>query len=119
MLDSIVKMVIGDLEEKKEYKQFMMRVDALPKEYSYAFKKIRQYMYSVGSPNGDITIFTNMEMFTNLVDLFELSAAEGKSVLDVIGNDVGKFSDEFMRASAGNAETLREKLNREIKEHFD
>lgn len=119
MLDSIIKLVIGDLEEKREYKQFMKRVDALPEDYHYAFKKIRNYMYSVGAPNGDMTIFTDMTMFINLVDLFETSAAEGKSVLDVIGDDVGKFSDELMRASSSNFEAPNEKLNREIREEFN
>lgn len=46
-----------------------------------------------------MTIFTDLTMFTDLVDLFEASAAEGREVLDVIGSDVGKFCDEFMRAS--------------------
>ncbi len=117
MLDSIIKLVIGDLEEKREYKEFMKRVDALPKEYRFSFKKIRHYMYSVGSPAGDMTIFTNLTMFANLVDLFEASVQEGKSVLDVIGNDVGKFSDELMCAS-GSSETPGKKLVREIREKF-
>ena len=60
-----------------------------------------------------------MTMFTDLVDLFEASAAEGRQVLDVIGSDVGKFCDEFMRASVTNTETLREKLNKEVMEKFN
>ena len=118
MLDSFIKLVIGDLEEKKVYKQFKKRVKALPKEYRYAFEKIEHYMYCVGPTGGDITMFTDMTMFTNLVELFETSAAEGKQVLDVIGNDVGKFCDELMRASM-NQKPSGEKLNQEIKEKFN
>ncbi len=118
MLDSIIKLVVGDLEDKREYKQLMKRVDALPEEYRYAFKKIRTYMYSVGAPNGDMTIFTDLTMLINLVDLFEASAAEGKRVLDVIGKDVGQFADALMNATAGSSETPGDKLNREIKEKF-
>lgn len=66
-----------------------------------------------------MTIFTDLTMFKDLVDLFEASAAEGRQVLDVIGSDVGKFSDEFMRASVTNTETVREKLNKEIMEKFN
>jgi DNA-binding ferritin-like protein (Dps family) len=113
MLDSIIKLIIGDLEEKRVYKQFMKRVNALPKDYRFAFRKIQHYMFSVGPPGGDMTIFTD------LVDLFEASAAEGKQVLDVIGSDVGKFCDEFMRASVTNTETLREKLNKEVMGKFN
>lgn len=118
MLDSIIKLIIGDLGEKRVYKQFMKRVNALPKEYRFAFRKIEHYMYTVGPPGGDMTIFTDLTMFTNLVDLFEASAAEGRQVLDVIGSDVGKFSDEFMRASGTDTETLRKKLNKEVMEKF-
>lgn len=118
MLDSLIKLIIGDMEEKRAYKLMMKRVDALPKDYRFAFRKIQHYMYSVGSPDDDMTIFTDLTMFTDLVDLFEASAAEGRQVLDVIGSDVGKFSDEVMRASVTNTQTSREKLNKEIMEKF-
>lgn len=119
MLDNFIKLVIGDLDEKREYKQMMKRVDALPKDYSYTFKNIQKYMYTVGAPGGNMTIFTDMTMFTDLVDLFEASAVEGRQVIDVIGSDVGKFCDEFMSAYSTNSEPLREKLNKEIMEKFN
>lgn len=119
MLDNFIKLIIGDLDEKREYKEMMKRVDALPKDYSFAFKKIQKYMYSVGAPSGDMTIFTDITIFTDLVDLFEASAADGKQVIDVIGSDVSKFCDEFMSAYITDTETLREKLNREIMKRFD
>ncbi|AHF10458.1 DUF1048 domain-containing protein [Dehalobacter restrictus] len=119
MLDSFKKLIIGDMEEKRAYKQMMKRVDALPKDYRFAFRKIQHYMYSVGPSGGDMTIFTDLTMFTDLVDLFEASAAESRHILDVIGNDVGKFCDEFMRASVANTETLRERINKEVMEKFN
>lgn len=48
MLDSIIKLIIGDMEEKRAYKQMMKRVDVLPKDYRFAFRKIQHYMFSVG-----------------------------------------------------------------------
>lgn len=119
MIDNFIKLVIGDLDEKREYKQMMKRVDALPKEYRYALKKIQKYMYTVGAPGGNMTIFSDMTTFTDLVDLFEVSAADGRKVIDVIGSDVDKFCDEFMRAHSTDSETLREKLNKEIMEKFN
>ena len=119
MIDNFIKFIIGDLNEKREYKQMMKRVDALPEDYNFAFKKIQKYMYSVGAPGGDMTIFMNMTMFTDLVDLFEVSAADGRQVIDVIGSDVGKFCDEFMSAYTTNSKTSREKLNKEIMEKFN
>ncbi len=119
MLDSIIKLIIGDMEEKRAYKQMMNRVDDLPKDYRFAFRKIQHYMFTVGPPDGDMTIFTDLTMFTDLVDLFEASAADGRQVLDVIGSDVGKFSDDFMRASVANAEKWQIKLNKDIMEKFN
>ncbi len=118
MLDGLIKLVIGDLEEKKEYRQMMKRVDSLPQEYGLAFKKIQHYMYSVGAPGGDMTIFTNLSVFTGLIELFETSAADGKKIPEVIGSDVSKFADDFMSAYITDAKTVRDKLNREIAEYF-
>ncbi|MGG7177405.1 DUF1048 domain-containing protein [Clostridium paraputrificum] len=119
MFDKFVKLVIGSLDEKREYKEMMKKVDALPKDYNFAFKKIQNYMYTVGAPGGNITMFTDMTMFTDLVDLFETSAADGRQVIDVIGSDVDKFCDEFMSAYTTDKGTYREKLNREIMEWFN
>ena len=119
MFDNFIKLIIGDLDEKREYKQMMKRADTLPKDYRFAFKKIQKYMYSVGASGGDITIFNDMTIFTDLVDLFEVSAADERQVIDVIGSDVGKFCDEFMSAYVTNSETLRDKLNKEIMEKFN
>jgi DNA-binding ferritin-like protein (Dps family) len=120
MLDVIkkfIRLIIGDPWDSRGYKQMMKRVNALPKDYQYVFRKIKHYMtvHGVG-PDGDLAIFTD------LVDLFETSAADGKQVLDVIGSDVGGFCDEFMRASVTyteNTEKLREKLNKEVMEKFN
>lgn len=118
MLDSIIKLLIGDMEEKRAYKKLMKRVDALPEDYRFSFRKIQHYMYSVGPPGGDMTIFTDLGMFADLVNLLEASAAEDKQVLDVIGNDVGAFCDGFMRAAAAGNENSRDKLNKEIMGKF-
>lgn len=119
MFDNFIKLVIGDLDKKREYKQLMKRVDELPQDYKYAFKKIQKYMYTVGSPNKDITIFTDMTMFTDLVELFETSASDKRQIIDVIGRDIDKFSDDFMSSYTTNSENLRDRLNREIMEKFN
>ena len=119
MFNDFIKLIIGDLGDKREYKKMMKRVDALPKDYIFAFKKIQKYMYTVGALNGSSTMFTDITMFTDLIDLFEASAADGRNVIDVLGNDIDKFCDEFMSAYITNSETVREKLNKEIMEKFN
>lgn len=119
MLDNVIRLAIGNLNEKREYKELMKRVDALPKEYSFAFKKIQKYMYTVGASGGNINIFMDMTMFKDLVELFEISVADGRKIVDVIGNDAGNFSDEFMSAYRMDRGAMREKLNSEIMERFN
>lgn len=111
MSKSLIELLVGDLGEKRAYRRFMKRVNALPKDYRYAFKKMQNYLY--------YTDLTGCEtLFTDLVELLEASAAEGKPVLEVLGGDVAGFCDELVRASVPNAVTPREKLNKEILEHF-
>ncbi|HKL79057.1 MAG TPA: DUF1048 domain-containing protein [Mobilitalea sp.] len=119
MIDRFIKVAIGDLEEKKEYRQMMKRVNTLPQEYRYAFKKIQRYMYNIGGVNGDMAVFVNFNVFMGLLDLFETSVAEGKNVIDITGSDVGRFADEFMAAYSTDTETMRDKLNHEIAEYFN
>ena len=117
MIDNFIKLIIGDLDEKRKYKQMIKRVNALPKDYSFAFKKIQKYMYTVGDPNGDMTIFNDLEIFTDLIDLFEISSVEKRKISDVIGTDVSRFCNDFI--SAYTTDTFKEKLNKEIMERFN
>ena len=110
-MKKFIELIIGDLESKKEYKAFMKKVNALPKDYEFVFKKIQKYMWNFGYGFGEEII--------NLYELFEASAAEGKHVLDVTGEDVAAFADELMALSKLDGEsgiTLGEEveLNKEI-----
>lgn len=112
MAKSILELMIGNIDEKRDYRKFMKRVNALPKDYRFAFRKIQHYMYNFGIEG------CNMTMLTDLVNLFEVSAAEGKAVLDIIGSDVATFCDELFNASIINSGTTRENLNQDILKYF-
>ena len=118
MIDRFIKVAIGDLEEKKEYRQMVKRVNTLPQEYRFAFKKIQRYMYNIGGINGDMAVFVNFNVFMGLLELFETSVAAGKNVIDITGSDVGRFADDFMAAYSTDTETVGDKLNHEIAEYF-
>lgn len=90
-MKKFIELIIGDLESKKEYKAFMKKVNSLPNDYEFVFKKIQKYMWNFGYGFGEEII--------NLYELFEASAAEGKHVLDVTGEDVAAFADELMALS--------------------
>lgn len=98
------------MEEKKEYKQAMARVKGLPEDYQFVFKKIQEHMWMFATGAG----YDMLEIHYGLIDLFEQSAAEGKDVLDVTGDDVAAFCDELLRNAKTYTENWRIKLNKEI-----
>lgn len=112
MAKSFIELVVGSLDEKRDYRRIMNRVKALPDDYRYAFKNMQRYLYYT-----DLTDCGTL--FNDLVELLEASAAQGKPVLEVIGSDVAGFCDELLRASTPGASTPREKLNRDIREHLN
>lgn len=106
MFDLINKM-IGD---KKEYKAQMARVAALPKDYRFVFEKLHGYMWQFAGGDGMDMMRTQYELIT----LFESGAAEGKHVLEITGDDVVGFCDEFMRDTKKWQDNYGNKLNRDV-----
>lgn len=119
MFNSITKLIIGDLDDKRKYKQMMRRIEELPKDYSIAFKEIQKYINTVSGISGNATIFNNLKIFEDLLDLFEESVADERNIKEVIGNDVSKFCNEFMTIYINDSKTLGQKLNKEIMERFN
>jgi DNA-binding ferritin-like protein (Dps family) len=98
------------LESKREYKQQMARVAALPKDYQYVFKKIQRHMWMFAAGSG----YDMMKIHYGLIELFEAGAADGKHVLEITGEDVAAFCDELLRSATTYTENWREALNRDI-----
>lgn len=98
-------------KSKREYKQQMQRVKALPEDYQYVFKKIQNHMWQFAAGSG----YDMMEVHYGLIDLFEEGAANSKSVLEVTGEDVAAFVDELLKNARTYTEDWRTKLNHEIK----
>jgi len=108
----LFKKLIGD---KKEYKMMMARVDALPEDYKFVFKKIQNYMWNFATGNGMDMLHIQYE----LIDLFEAGAAEGRQVLDITGEDVAGFADELVANAKSYVAKYREDLNLSIKKRFE
>lgn len=100
------------VEEKREYKYQMARVEAMPEDYKFVFKKIQSYMWKFTAGTG----YDMMEMHNDLVELFESGIANGKKVLEVTGDDVAAFCEELLLNCRTYTENWRETLNREIHE---
>jgi DNA-binding ferritin-like protein (Dps family) len=97
--------------EKRKYKQQQERVQALPDDYRYVYRQIQQYMWGHSGGSG----MDMLPIFTDLLDLFETGAAEGKPVLAVTGEDVAAFCDELLQNAKTWTGKHREALNRDIR----
>jgi len=106
-MGKIINTIIGDLSEKKAYRENEKRAKALPAEYAAAYKTIRNYLWNT---SGILTI----EPLKVLVDMFEEAAAEGKHVIDITGPDVATFADELVRGEKSYFDQQRKKLNDKI-----
>lgn len=100
------------IKEKKEYNQKMARVDALPEDYQFVFKKIQNHMWMFSAGAG----YDVMEIQNDLIELFESGSADGKKVLEITGYDVASFCEELLKNCKTYTENWRDKLNREIHE---
>ena len=99
--------VIG---EKKEWRRMEARANALPREYRTVYGEIKPYLWKFTTGDGMGT----MAVLNDVLDLFETSAAEGKRVLDVTGEDVAAFCDERVRLAPSWVDKGRASLNSDV-----
>lgn len=98
------------IKEKREYKQQMGRIDALPEDYQFVFKKIQRHIWQFVAGAG----YDMMAVQYELIDLFEEGAAAGKDVLEVTGKDVAAFVEELLKNTRTYTEDWRNQLNQDI-----
>ena len=93
-----IELVTGSLEQKRQYRQYKARMDALPAPYGTAAKALHRYfMYNVGTPTDE----SALTMFGDFVDLWERAAADGTPVRQIVGDDPVEFADAFVQAYVG------------------
>ena len=103
------------IESKREYKQQMARVQALPTDYQYVFKKIQAHMWNFAEGSG----YDMLKIHYDLIELFEAGVADGKHVLEITCKDVAAFCDELLRNARTYTDDWREALNRDIQKKFE
>ena len=83
-----VETLTGSLEQKKQYKQYKARIDALPEPYGSVAKALQRYfMYYGGVTDGE----TALTMLGDFADLWERAAADGTPVRDIVGGRAGGY----------------------------
>jgi DNA-binding ferritin-like protein (Dps family) len=93
-----IEALTGSLEQKKQYKQYKARIEALPEPYRSAAKAFERYfMYYGGVTDGD----TLVRMFEDFADLWERAAVDGTPVRAIVGDDPVEFAETFTQAYGG------------------
>lgn len=93
-----IEALTGSLEQKKQYKQHMARIAALPGPYADAATALNRYfMYSGGIVDGE----TLLTMVGDHADLWERAAVDGTPVRAIVGDDPVEFAETFVRAYSG------------------
>jgi DNA-binding ferritin-like protein (Dps family) len=93
-----IEALVGSLEQKKHYKQYKARIEALPEPYGTAANALQRYfMYYGGFTDGE----TLMRMMGDSVELWERAAADGTPVRAIVGEDPVEFAETFALAYSG------------------
>lgn len=103
-MGKILNKIIGDITEKRDYRQIESRAKALPGEYATAYKQIKDYIFHTSG-------IMSMDPLKVLVDMFEEAAANDRQVQDITGPDVAAFADELVRGAPSYFQQQRTKLN--------
>lgn len=93
-----IETLTGSLEQKKQYKQAMARIEGLPDPYRTAAKAIHRYFMYYGSVTDGDTMVT---MLVDLADLWERAAADGTPVREIVGDDPVEFAETFAQSYTG------------------
>jgi DNA-binding ferritin-like protein (Dps family) len=93
-----IETITGSLEQKRQYKQYRARTDALPEPYGTVAKALERYfMYYGGFTDGE----TLMTMMGDAVELWERAAADGTPVRAIVGDDPVEFAETFAQSYIG------------------
>jgi DNA-binding ferritin-like protein (Dps family) len=93
-----IEALTGSLEQKKQYRQYVARIEALPEPYNGAAKAFQRYFMHYGVVTDGDTLIT---MFGDFADLWERAAADGTPVRAIVGDDPVGFAETFAQAYSG------------------
>ncbi|BDZ54072.1 DUF1048 domain-containing protein [Agromyces marinus] len=88
-----IETITGSLDDKKQYKQYKARLEALPGAHRTAAQALDRYvLYAGGITKSDVML----TMLDDLATLFEQAAADGTPVRAIVGEDPVAFAEEFL-----------------------
>lgn len=93
-----IEWIVGDLDDKRKWKEYQAQVRALPAPYQQAITALERYLNYFGATGGEKWL----QAYQDLVDLFGEAAADGTPIQEVVGNDPVEFAETFA-ANYGDA----------------
>ncbi|WP_062435618.1 DUF1048 domain-containing protein [Herbidospora daliensis] len=88
-----LELFTGSLDDKKRYRQVKARMERLPGNYRTAYDALERYLMFFGRADGPLAL----EMYEDLADLFEQSAANATPIREVFGDDPVEFVEAFIQ----------------------
>ncbi len=106
MAKNLLELVVGDLEDKKQYRQYRARVKALPPGYREAAAALERYAMNLGPTDDGAAL---VAMLADLADLLERSAADQVGIRDLVGEDPVEFAEAFIANYGGGSWIRKER----------
>jgi len=92
-MTTFVEKIIGDIGDKRRWRQHKVRTKQLPADYRTAVEALERYLTYFGAiTKGDIL----MSMLEDLADLFEQAAADRTQIRAIVGEDPVEFAETFL-----------------------
>lgn len=101
----------------REWKAFEVRAEALPADHRAAWDEIKAHL----SPYSDFTGRNLMPILDGALGLLEETAADGRSVPEVLGDDIEGFCAALTGGEGARSfrDRWREQLNRNVARKLD
>jgi len=111
-----IALIVGDLGDKRKWREYKARVKQLPTGYQEAAKGIERYVMHFGAVDDGPTL---VRMFEDLADLLEQSAADRLPIRELVGDDPSEFMETFLDAYRGAGRSWLEKERQRLASTMD
>jgi DNA-binding ferritin-like protein (Dps family) len=111
-----IETITGSLEQKRQYKEYKARIDALPEPYGTVAKALQRYFMYYGGVTTEGE--TALKMFDDFAELWERAAADGTPVRAIVGDDPVEFAETFAQSYIGKhwIDKERARLNKAVED---
>lgn len=104
MATNWIELITGSFEGKRRYQRYRAHTKQLPASYRTAVEALERYLNYCGGGDGT----GPRSMLEDLLELFELSAANKTPIREIVGEDPVEFIEAFVRNYPIGAWRLRE-----------